>query len=180
MKRLFTDHEKQITIYDDVFDLRTRQNIYLASLTSNFTIGWADGVILENQSNRFLHSMWGDDDLNKSEIIQALNRTPLTDEIDGHRYVRTILNLSTPIDSFYHHAHSESKILLYYVNLEWLDGWHGETLFYDEQCKNIIFASSFTPNRVIVFDGSIPHSLRPPSLLATKFRFTLALIYEKI
>jgi hypothetical protein len=65
------------------------------------------------------------------------------------------------------------------VNLEWLDGWHGETLFYDETCKNIIFASPFTPNRVIVFDASIPHSLRPPSLIATKFRFTLALIFNK-
>jgi hypothetical protein len=179
VKELFTDQNKRIAIYDDVFELQTRQNIYLASLTSNFIIGWADGVILENQANRFLHAPWVQEDLGKSGIIEAISRGPLADEIKGYIHTGTVLNLSTPVDSFYHHAHSESRIFLYYVNLEWLDGWHGETLFYDEACKNIFYASPFTPNRVIVFDGSIPHSLRPPSLLATKFRFTLALIYNK-
>jgi hypothetical protein len=69
--------------------------------------------------------------------------------------------------------------VLYYVNLEWQDGWHGETLFYDESLKNIVFASPYIPGRIVVFDGSIPHTIRPQSYIASHYRFTFALIYNK-
>ena len=68
---------------------------------------------------------------------------------------------------------------MYYVNLEWRDGWHGETLFFDESCKDIVYASPYTPGRVIAFDAKIPHTIRPQSHLASFYRFTLALVYTK-
>ena len=65
------------------------------------------------------------------------------------------------------------------MNLEWRDGWHGETLFFDESCKDIMYASPYTPGRVIAFDAKIPHTIRPQSHLASFYRFTLALVYTK-
>jgi hypothetical protein len=69
---------------------------------------------------------------------------------------------------------------LVYVNLDWQDGWHGETLFYSESQKEIVFASPFTPNRVVVFDAKIPHTIRPQSHIAPFYRFTLTLVLKKI
>jgi len=178
MREYILDKNKQLSVYDDVFDLRVRQNIFLVALNSKFSIGWSDGVILDNSINRFLHAAWTDRELSECGILEAIGETPVAKEIGSLKLSRAILNLATPNDSYFYHAHSEKKILLYYVNLEWLDGWHGETLFFDESGRDILFTSRFTPNRIIAFDGSIPHALRPPSILATKFRFSLALIYD--
>ena len=80
----------------------------------------------------------------------------------------------------YIHAHWDKQIALYYVNLDWKDGWYGETLFYDPlNLQKIDFASSFIPGRILLFDGSIPHTIRPQSIKGPKFRMTLSLIYSK-
>jgi hypothetical protein len=97
----------------------------------------------------------------------------------GYTLKKCVLNLSTPADVNFVHAHPEDKILLYYVNLDWRDGWHGETLFFDETGKRIMFASTYTPNRLIAFDAKIPHTIRPQSHIASFYRFTLALVYTK-
>ena len=76
------------------------------------------------------------------------------------------------------HSHPEKLAILYYVNLDWEDGWHGETLFYNESGKEIVFASPYTPGRVIVFDASIPHTIRPQSVIGPKFRFTLSIFFD--
>ena len=91
---------------------------------------------------------------------------------------KTILNLSVPSDVHYTHTHQEKKILLYYLNLEWRDGWHGETHFYSEDLTSIQYSSPYTPGRLIVFDANIPHTIRPQSIIAPNHRFTLALIYD--
>ena len=69
--------------------------------------------------------------------------------------------------------------VLYYINLDWRDGWHGETLFYNpNNLKEIIYTSLYIPGRIILFDGSIPHAIRPQSIKAPKFRFTLSLFFD--
>ena len=179
MKQMLVDRGKRIAIYDDVFDLKFRQKIYDFCHLSRFVIGWADGSIVENQSYRFLHSIWSEEDLQRLGIIEEIKKTELAKEIEGYKLEKCILNLSTPADCNFQHAHPDDKVVLYYVNLEWHDGWHGETLFYDESLKNIVFASPYTPGRITVFDGSIPHSIRPQSYIASHYRFTLAIIYNK-
>ena len=44
--------------------------------------------------------------------------------------------------------------------------------------KEIAYTSSYIPGRIILFDGSIPHAIRPQSVKAPKFRFTLSLFFE--
>ena len=92
---------------------------------------------------------------------------------------KVILNVTTASDSHFVHAHPESKVVLYYVNQEWKDGWHGETLFYSENLKDIVHANVYTPGRVIVFDGKIPHAIRPQSIIGPQFRYTLAMVFNK-
>ena len=83
-------------------------------------------------------------------------------------------------DTHWTHDHTNQTVLLYYVNTEWLDSWGGETLFFDNFNKDIVYGSSYTPNRVLVFDGEIPHTIRPPSkIFPHKFRFTLTLLFNQ-
>jgi hypothetical protein len=70
-------------------------------------------------------------------------------------------------------------VLLYYVNLEWREGWHGETLFFQENLKDVAFTSVYTPGRLIAFDAKIPHTIRPQSHIAAQYRFTLAMVFNK-
>lgn len=173
------DNGRRLTVYDNVLDLEYRSQIYNFAQESLFQIGWADGSIVENKQHRFLHSVYSDADVDRLGIVQRLEQTPVGQEMKGHRRTKCILNLSTPADANFVHSHPEDKVILYYVNLEWRDGWHGETLFFDESCKDIVYASPYTPGRVIAFDAKIPHTIRPQSHLASFFRFTLALVYTK-
>jgi SM-20-related protein len=63
--------------------------------------------------------------------------------------------------------------------MEWQDGWGGETLFYDEGNKEIIYGSKFTPNRVVVFDGNIPHNIKHQNRIADKYRMSLSIFFNK-
>lgn len=179
MREHFSDRGRPIRIYDNLFDYDFRCFAYEFAENSLFKIGWADGNIAENRHHRFLHSVYSEDDLARMGILRQIHGTPVEQEIAGYSLEKAILNLSTPSDCNFQHCHVEDKIVLYYVNLHWEDGWHGETLFYDNSLKNIILATPYTPGRVTVFDGRIPHSIRPQSHAAPFFRYTLALVYKK-
>ena len=47
----------------------------------------------------------------------------------------------------------------------------------DDQSE-IAYASVYIPGRIILFDGSIPHAIRPQSVKAPKYRFTLSLFFD--
>ena len=173
------DNGRKLRIYDNVFDMQYRHSLYAFAMSSKFQIGWADSTIAENQKYQFLHSVYSPEDVDRIKIVEQLMNTPVAQEMVGHTLTKCILNLSTPADVNFVHAHPEDRILLYYVNLDWRDGWHGETLFFDETGKDIVFASAYTPGRLIAFDAKIPHTIRPQSHIASFYRLTLALVYTK-
>jgi hypothetical protein len=174
------ENGRKIRIYDNVFEWNFRTKLFQFAKSSVFQIGWADSIVPEKAQYQYLHSVYSEDDLNKVGLLDQLLQSPLQDELFGYSVAKCILNLSTPSDVNFVHAHQEDKIILIYVNLDWQDGWHGETLFYSQSRKDIVFANPFTPNRVIVFDPKIPHTIRPQSHLAPFYRFTLAIVLNKV
>jgi hypothetical protein len=179
IREVTVDNGRKLRVYDNVFDMEYRHNLYTFGQKSMYRIGWADGPIVENKKHQFLHAFYSPEDLERIQLVEKLKATPVGQEMEGFNLVRCVMNLSTPSDANFVHAHPEDKVLLYYINLEWRDGWHGETLFYDEPGKEVVFASSYTPNRLIAFDAKIPHTIRPQSPIAAFYRLTLALIYNK-
>ena len=173
------ERDKKIKVYDDLFTVSQQNNFYLFANNSYFKLGWADNSIVENQIHRNLYSIYSNEDLIKLGILDAIRNTEAAHELDGYKVAKCVLNLSTAADANFIHVHPEDKILLYYINLEWRDGWHGETLFFSENKKNILFASPYTSGRLISFDAKIPHTIRPQSHLASFYRFTLAIVLDK-
>jgi hypothetical protein len=179
IREVEVDNGRKLRIYNDVFDMEYRQNLYSFAQGSLYRIGWADGPLVENKKHQFLHSTYSPEDLERIELLHRLKATPVAQEMEGFNLTKCVMNLSTPSDTNFVHTHPQDKVLLYYINLDWRDGWHGETLFYDEPGREVVFASAYTPNRLIAFDAKIPHTIRPQSSIAPHYRLTLALIYTK-
>jgi hypothetical protein len=169
---------KEIQIFDDLIDLKTRTVTYQFVKNSLFKIGWEDSKTEENIRYSFLHSVYDDNDCANLPVYDKIINSEAGKLVHGLTRKIAMVNLSTPADVNFVHAHQEKIGILYYVNLEWRDGWHGETLFYDEAIKKINFASPYTPGRIIVFDPSIPHTIRPQSYLASHYRFTFSMFFS--
>ena len=178
MTEISVDKGRRIRVYDNVLDLQVRNEIYTFARKSAFTIGWEDNGAIEPSQHKFLHATYSSEDITRLGIMFYLAKTPVFRELDGLNLSRAIMNLSTPSDVLQTHTHSAAKVLLYYVNLDWKNSWYGETLFFDESLGKIEFASPYTPGRIIVFDGSIPHTIRPQSHEAPFYRFTLSLFFD--
>lgn len=173
------NNSKFIRVYDDIFNFKYRHDLYKYVNASYFRIGWEDDTVFENRKHRFLHASYSDKDIADIKLIEAIQSSQAAKELEGYKVVKCVVNLSTPSDANFRHIHGEDKILLYYVNIEWEDGWHGETMFFNEDGTHISYASAYTPNRLIAFDPSIPHAIRPQSHIAPYYRFTLAIILNK-
>lgn len=145
---------------------------------SYFQIGWSDSDTEEHRKYEYLHSRYGLEEAVGFPVYDYIMKSQAANLLEGLTLVKAIANLSTPCDSYFIHTHAEKKVVLYYANIAWEDGWHGETLFFDDTKKNIKLASPYIPGRVIVFDGRIPHTIRPQSAIACKYRFTLALTFN--
>jgi len=62
---------------------------------------------------------------------------------------------------------------LYYPNPIWKPEWNGETVFYTSKGE-IEKAISYYPNQLVVFDSTLLHSSRAPSILFPDIRVTIA------
>jgi hypothetical protein len=58
--------------------------------------------------------------------------------------------------------------------MNWNPEWGGDTLFLNESGEEIQYLSQFKPGRMILFDSSIPHLIRPSTVLAPHHRFSFA------
>ena len=70
----------------------------------------------------------------------------------------------------------DNKTVLVYMNAEWRPEWGGETIFYDDrlEAQRIVTPK---PGRIVIFDGRIPHTGRPPTPKFMFNRYILAFKY---
>lgn len=165
-------------VYDNLLTMQRRSELYNFIVASKFRIGWKDTDAIEVAGHQYLHSPFSEDDMERFGLLKDLKGTQVDQHIAGLHYKFTMVNLSVPCDCHWVHVHPGQTIILYYANMHWEAHWGGETLFFDEAGKEVIYGLSYTPGRVIVFDGKQPHTIRPQSVNAPHYRFTVAVIYE--
>ena len=166
-----------LKVFDDKVPYNVRVSIWNNTIESPFRLGWQDTTEPEKTDlNAYNELELASLDGLMPYFQQCVNDT----EWLKHKHLyRAVLNLIRSDDVHYIHQHDNQSVLLYYINLEWKDGWYGETLFYDPYDNDkISFASPYKPGRIILFDGSIPHAIRPQSIKAPKFRFSLSLFFS--
>ena len=161
-----------IEVHDNKVPFYIQQYIYDFVLNSTFRIkGWEDRDDIKKYD---LHSSWTLDELKASKLYSYIEKLHPFDNFD-----KCIVNLTKPGDHYYTHTHGDdTMVVLYYVNLEWKDGWAGETMFYDDN-RNPTNSYGYVPGRLLKFDGKQPHSIRPQSFIGPDYRFTISTFFKK-
>lgn len=177
MKELKTQSGKNILIYDDLFTMAQRQEFYDYAKNCYFKISATDNTNIEYQSDRSLVSTLNLSDINNLGFFKAIKDEKLDQIFKEHILESCIVNLSTPADIYHIHTDINLKkgiTLLYYINMNWNIEWAGETLFFDDNGTEIEFISAYKPGRIVLFDGDIPHMIRPATFKSNLHRMTLA------
>ena len=178
------NQEPLIHVFEDEMPFNSRSNLYNFCADAQFKLGWGDGNhVEENKYVANIHSTWSRKDIqhvNKEcNFIFYLKKCISETNWFTNKFLERVeLNLVRSDDVHYIHSHPGRQVVLYYANLDWEDGWYGETLFYHPHDLNkVCFTSTYKPGRIILFDGGIPHAIRPQSIKAPKYRFTLSLFF---
>jgi Rps23 Pro-64 3,4-dihydroxylase Tpa1-like proline 4-hydroxylase len=137
-------------------------------------LGWPD---LTGSEHTYLHSEYSVDDVHAFGIFKALRDDKVKELLAGAAFYKATVNLSVPGDVHYAHTH-KNLTMLYYANPEWRQEWAGETLFFSDDLSEVVFTSVYKPGRIILFDGGIPHTIRPQSRVAPQHRTTVALFFN--
>lgn len=177
-KKITLASGKEIHIYDGIVSMHLRSNIWIYINNSSFRLGWLDGTSETAIKHKFLHSSFTPQETEDCGLLPHLKTTPVYEHIKDLELKKSIVNLSVPSDTHFAHVHNEKKVVLYYPNMEWEQHWHGETQFYSEDLSEIELSVRYTPGRVVVFDATIPHAMRPQSTSADHYRFTYAMVFD--
>ena len=168
-----------IVTIDNPFGSAFHETLYDYVINSYFKIGSQDGPSpLDRRNHVYIHSDYSIDDVNRIGLLNKIKDIPEFSPYKDLQLIRTTINCSVPSDTNFIHTHDNQISLVYYVNLDWKPEWAGETLFYNDDMTEIIQASIYKPKRLIIFDGSIPHSIRVQSNSAPHYRFSLAMFFD--
>lgn len=178
MKEIKDSLNRSIYIIDNISTKAQHEKFYAYVTRSNFNIGFHDTDAIETNNHKYLHSRYSLEAIIESGFKEILEQSEAWKLIKDKEVDRATINLSTPSDTNFIHTHKNTLTAIYYVNLDWKPEWSGETLFYSEDLKDIVFASPYTPNRLIIADGEIPHTIRVQSDSAPHYRFTFAMFFK--
>lgn len=168
-----------IDIYDNAVPLKMRLNAEDYLFNCPYHLGWAD----RTRQHPHLHSQINQTHPQIFGILDNITETrPFMERVNtkGKKLDcnKVIANLSTSSSVHISHAHPEPLVILYYANTEWKEDWAGETMFFDENGE-VEFTSRYVPGRILMFDGSSPHTIRAQSVAGPHYRFTVSFFWEE-
>jgi Rps23 Pro-64 3,4-dihydroxylase Tpa1-like proline 4-hydroxylase len=180
MRHLKTSSGKNIYLYDDLFNYAERYAMYGFIKNSMFTTSGKDTNRLEHQGHFNIYSSYSEQDVKNLGVMNNVVLKNALSDIGDLKITQARVNLSTLNDKNHFHSDELDGItLLYYPNMEWHLEWGGYTLFSDDATKNIEHCLVYTPGRVVIFEGNIPHCIAAPTNIAPTYRFSFAIQFKK-
>jgi hypothetical protein len=178
-RKITTSSGKEVFIYDDLYDWTARSYFYDFAVNSKYTPLSNDTTLIEHRGDFNLASHFNEADLIALRFLSNESSHQLKKHFDGFEITQVRINLSTLNDKNRIHIDNtkQCKTLIYYLNLEWKIEWGGGLLIVNDDMKEIESAISYVPGRVIVMDGTIPHCISAPTILAPSYRLSLAIQY---
>lgn len=167
-----------VQVFDNLIGAARRNQIYTYVAQSLYRVGWEDTNAIETAHHKYLHSRYSPQNIDDLGLVEDLKNSDVGKIIEGKALEACVVNLSNPSDQHWVHTHNKKHtVVLYYANLEWNKSWAGETLFFDDAGDEIIFASVYKPGRIIIFNGAVPHTIRPQSVGAPQYRFSISMFW---
>ena len=183
----FSD-DKSIIIIDESVVASTKIDIYYGCSVSPYRINNTSCKEVQGIVDRRLKC----DIENNHPIVEDLlregtnSRKVIDENISNtlYGYTRAYVNLGIHGDVNQMHTDCrkivKSITLLYYANRHWEYNWGGHTMFYDDD-GNVKITVEVKPGRIVIFDGSIPHTVMPMNIRSSPvYRFTIALKWESL
>tara|TARA_R100000656_G_C3925993_1_gene123847 strand:+ start:252 stop:794 length:543 start_codon:yes stop_codon:yes gene_type:complete len=168
-----------IEIHDNVLIESHREQIYMFSIMTEYKIGWDDTATFEHRQYPCLHHTLTSKEWAELDIINGLQDKQLRYRLTSLSFDEATINLATPASIQFPHTHGNSTVFTYYINPEWKNEYYGETIFYDDTLADSVNSVLYKPNRAVLFNGDIPHSIRPASHIAPSYRFTLSIFFKE-
>jgi hypothetical protein len=182
-------NDKEILIFDDLLSYAARASLYTFIVKSLFKTDGSDNEYAEDAGGYNIYSAYSIRDLEAMKFLDIPEMKEVLKHVEGYKIDQIRVNLSTLNDK--NHFHTDyvgtnvtsknvlNKSLIYYPNMKWNIEWGGHTLFANENMTEIEYCSLYTPGRIILFDGSIPHCILPPTNLAPAYRYSFVIQYNK-
>lgn len=177
-----------VTVYDNLLAPEHHRAV-LAYLSQP---GWSYGGYSDPQGDRYFYKHFAgfvrdgaeafdapqiEAELERSapilaQLWRALTAGPLKGQILARCYANA---LPAGVEGSLHTDSNVSGHLtaIYYPHLNWDPNLGGETLLFNAPTDDVIAAIYPKPNRLAVFDGSLPHVARPLSRRSRDLRVTL-------
>jgi hypothetical protein len=169
-----------VDVYDNLFDHHYVKVWYKFVSESYFKAEGLDDYKWSPFQTQ-LYSLYSQEDWERI----GLCKTPAYQDIIKKYSLNTMeitqirVNLLTCAERTNLHTDEVGVTVLYYANPQWEISWGGHTLFMDKKCENVEKTVLFKPGRLVVFDGTYPHMILPPTIAAPGARYTLAIQYKK-
>ena len=177
-KNIITTNGKHIDVFDDIFSYTEADNIYYHLSNGFFKVNGTDN---RYNNDYQIYSNYSLGELASFGFLDFDGFKYLNDRYgllsDSRRIIQIRTNFSTSAENNKVHCDSMKGgiTFLYYLNPTWDITWGGHTLFLNETLTDVEYTSLYTPNRAIVFDGSIPHLISTPNSNTEKPRLSLAI-----
>ena len=181
MSLITTSEGRSIHVFDDLFTFNERTHMFSFIKNSLYSTKGSDNAYNDDPVSQ-LYSGWSEGDLDTFGIFKLPGAAQLLPLVDGRKIIQIRCNLTTLSEVNDFHVDGTNKdplTILYYANMVWHPSWGGYTLFANDLITNIEYASLYTPGRVIVFDGRIPHCVCTPTRAAKEHRYSFAVQYER-
>tara|TARA_R100000458_G_C8214553_1_gene200927 strand:- start:65 stop:586 length:522 start_codon:yes stop_codon:yes gene_type:complete len=168
-----------IEVFDVLLTPDKSNAVFRLVMDSLYRIGWNDTNEPQYKGFPCLYSQYSFEDVTRLKILDPVLKKLKRKKITIKNYSQCIVNLTKPMDVNFIHVHEDEIVALYYCNLTWQPEWGGETLFYKDDKRDILLSNPYVPNRLIIFDGKIAHTIKAQNILGPSYRFTISLFFNK-
>jgi hypothetical protein len=190
MKSFLPNPNFQIEVFDEVFDYNKLTDLFSIIIKLNYSLTNQDHTFFSFTHRKFWSVFYTKNNPVAPEvesfILPILDQgvTPILSKynlLPTHELHRGYVNFSnsSTVDNMHVDTPNENDYtMLIYPNMNWDIDWGGETLFYHPHTLEIITAVRPKPGRIVIFNGTIPHSARPPQQNCPEPRYTIALKFH--
>ena len=175
-------NNKPLYIYDDVFETHLLSQFYEFVLESCFKLSCRDTYYPEYKDPSNFSSNYSSKDIENMGFIQNLPEEIKNQfNLKLENVDRCMINAVTNSTSYHPHTDKSRSgywTLLFYPHVKWNLEWGADTILLDNKRENIEYTIQCKPNRIAIFDATIPHMVRPPTVASlTPYRFSLNMVF---
>jgi Rps23 Pro-64 3,4-dihydroxylase Tpa1-like proline 4-hydroxylase len=172
-----TSSTEELYVVDNTVNFSNQEALYEFCKNSTFRLGHSASSIHPQDLSRFASYLTPEElSLTKLDnLFSALIKDKYKQDVKIERSYINVYFPYTPTATHTDNCAEGAITFLYYANPTWQVDWAGETQFFTDDLQDIKKSVLPKGGRAVLFNSSIPHIARAPSVLCPVPRFTLTI-----